>query len=306
MYRRELSRQRRLHLGNPLAGFLDRVEIKRIHPSGDALRTSMGPLEELAASIKEKGLLEPIVVRPEDGGFEVVAGNRRLEACKRLGLRSIPCHVADLNDREAFEVSLVENIQHETMNAIDEARAFKKYVDEYGYGGISELAEKIGKSQGYVSIWIRLLSLPKGVKEEVIRRRISPSVAQELVSVGDGSEDEIVEIIRERHLSMREVRRIVKGRRSQGSQTQREMLASDLDAPLPDMSDKGAQAIDRALAKAVASLRMDMYRQGEVIGDVADQWVVAELLIQCRAALNEQIDTLLRFRKKLHRETAKS
>ena len=306
MYPRELSRQRRLHLGNPLAGFLDRVEIKKIQPSGDALRTSMGSLEELAASIKEKGLLEPIVVRPADGGFEVVAGNRRLEACKRLGLRSIPCHVADLNDREAFEVALVENIQHETMNAIDEARAFKKYVDEYGYGGISELAEKIGKSQGYVSNRIRLLSLPKGVKEEVIRRRISPSVAQELVAVGDGGEDEIVEIIRERHLSMREVRRIVKGRRGQALQRQKEMLASDLDAPLPDLSEGGAQAIDRALAKALASMRMDMYRLGEVIGDVADQWMVAELLIQCRATLNEQIDSLLRFRKKLRRVAVES
>ena len=301
-----MSRQRRLHLGNPLAGFLDRVEIKKIQPSGDALRTSMGSLEELAASIKEKGLLEPIVVRPADGGFEVVAGNRRLEACKRLGLRSIPCHVADLNDREAFEVALVENIQHETMNAIDEARAFKKYVDEYGYGGISELAEKIGKSQGYVSNRIRLLSLPKGVKEEVIRRRISPSVAQELVAVGDGGEDEIVEIIRERHLSMREVRRIVKGRRGQALQRQKEMLASDLDAPLPDLSEGGAQAIDRALAKALASMRMDMYRLGEVIGDVADQWMVAELLIQCRATLNEQIDSLLRFRKKLRRVAVES
>ena len=284
---------------------MDRVEIKRIHPSRNALRASMGPLEELAASIREKGLLEPIVVRPADGGFEVVAGNRRLEACKRLGLRSIPCHVADLSDREAFEVSLVENIQHETMNAIDEARAFKRYVDDYGYGGISELAEKIGKSQGYVSNRIRLLSLPKGVKEEVIRRRISPSVAQELVSAGDGADDEIVEIIRERHLSMREVRRIVKGRRGQGPDMQREALASDLDPPLPELSDDGAQAMDRALAKALASMRMDMYRLGEVIGDVADQWMVAELLIQCRATLNEQIDSLLKFRKKLRRAAAK-
>ena len=282
---------------------MDRVEIKRIQPSGDALRTSLGSLDELAASIKGKGLLEPIVVRPTDGGFEVVAGNRRLEACKRLGLRSIPCHVADLDDREAFEVSLVENIQHETMNAIDEARAFKKYVDEYGYGGVSELAEKIGKSQGYVSNRIRLLSLPKGVKEEVIRRRISPSVAQELVSAGDGAEGEIVEIIRERHLTMREVRRIMKGHRNQGPQRPKEPLSSDLDAPLPDLSEENAQAIDRALAKAVASLRMDMYRLGEAIDDVEEWWVVTELLFQCRAALNGQIDSLLRFRKKLHRET---
>ena len=284
--------------GNPLTGFLESLEIKRIGPSRYALRSDMGSLGELAASIKEKGLLEPIVVRPIDGRFEIIAGSRRLEACKRLGMRSIPCHVADLDDKEAFEVSIIENIQQETMNAIDEARAFKKYVDDFGYGGVTELAGKIGKSQGYVSNRIRLLSLPKGVREEIIRRRISPSVAQELVSLDD-SGDEIVEIIRERHLSMREVRRIVRRRHGLNPQ---EFVASDLDTRMPDLSERRMQTVDRAVAKAVASMRTDMYRLGEVIGDVSDQWVLAELLSQCRTALNEQIDTLLRFRKKLHRE----
>lgn len=286
--------------GNPLTGFLESLEIKKIGPSKSALRSAMGSLEELAASIREKGLLEPIVVRPVDGGFEVVAGNRRLEACKRLGMRSIPCHVADLDDKEAFEVSIIENVQQETMNAIDEARAFKKYVDEYGYGGVSELAEKIGKSQGYVSNRIRLLSLPMEVREEVIRRRISPSVAQELVSMDDTNGSEIVEIIREHHLSMREVRRIV--RRHHGQELLEDgSLASDLDARFPDLSERRLQTVDRALAKAVASLRTDMYRLGEVMGDVSDQWVLTELLFQCRSTLNDQIDSLLRFRKKLHR-----
>ena len=283
---------------------MESLEIKRISPSRNALRSDLGSLKELAASIAEKGLLEPIVVRYDRGGFEVVAGNRRLEACKSLGMRSIPCHVVDLDDREAFEISLVENIQHETMNAIDEARAFKRYVDDYGYGGISELAEKIGKSQAYISNRIRLLALPKGVREDVIRRRISPSVAQELVSL-DSDSGEIVEIIREQHLSMREVRRVVKGRRGLGLRQDEEFASSDLDARFPDLSERRAQTADRALARAVASLRMDTYRLGEVIDDVADQWVVNEMLLQCRGALNEQIDSLLRFRKKFLRSSAK-
>jgi ParB family chromosome partitioning protein len=216
-------------------------------------------------------------------------------------MRSIPCHVVDLDDREAFEVSLVENIQHETMNAIDEAKAFKKYADVYGYGGISKLAEKIGKSQAYISNRIRLLALPKEVKQDVIRRRISPSVAQELVSLDDGDSGEIVEIIREQRLSMREVRRIVKGRHGQGLQ-QEAFARSDLDARIPDASERMEQVADRALSRAVASLRMDTYRLGEVIDDVADQWVLAEMLTQCRANLNEQVDALVKFRKKfLHR-----
>ena len=260
----------------------------------------MGSLDELAASIDEKGLLEPIVVRPIATGFEVVAGNRRLEACKRIGMRSIPSHVVDLDDREAFEMSLVENIQHETMNAIDEASAFKKYVEDFGYGGISELGKKIGKSQGYISNRIRLLALPKGVREDVIRRRISPSVAQELVSF-DGGNGDIVELIREHHLSMREVRRIVKGGHGQSLQMAEGVEPSDLDSRALDFTEKRAQTAERAFSRAVASLRMDTYRLGEVIDDVGDQWVVTEILSQCRATLNGQIDNLLKFRKKLLR-----
>lgn len=285
-----------------MTGFIEGLEIKRITPSRNALRSEMGPLDELAASIAEKGLLEPIVVRFAPGGFEVVAGNRRLEACKMLGMRSIPCHIVDLDEREAFEVSLVENIQHETMNPIDEARAFKKYADDYGYGGISQLAEKIGKSQAYISNRIRLLALSKGVRDDVIRRRISPSVAQELVSLGDDDADEIVEIIRERHLSMREVRRIVK--RHHGRDQFGELPSSDLDARSPDLTELKAQTAARAIARAVASMRMDSYRLGEVIDDVADQWVLMETLLPCRATLNEQIDNLLRFKKKFLREAA--
>jgi ParB family chromosome partitioning protein len=288
-----------------MTGFMEGLEIKRISLSRNALRSEMGPLDELAASIAEKGLLEPIVVRFAPGGFEVVAGNRRLEACKMLGMRSIPCHVVDLDDREAFEISLVENIQHETMNPIDEARAFKKYADDYGFGGISQLAEKIGKSQGYISNRIRLLALPKAVRDDLIRRRISPSVAQELVSLGDDGTGEIVEIIRERHLSMREVRRIVRRQRGLVLGQQGEFSASDLGARIPDMTEQRAQTADKAIARAVASMRMDSYRLGEVIDDVADQWVLTELLMPCRASLNGQIDNLLRFRKKFLRESVK-
>ena len=265
----------------------------------------MGPLDELAVSIGEKGLLEPIVVRFVLGGFEVVAGNRRLEACKMLGMRSIPCHIVDLDDREAFEVSLVENIQHETMNPFDEARAFKKYADDFGYGGISQLAEKIGMSQAYISNRIRLLALPKGVRDDVIRRRISPSVAQELVSLAEGETDEIVEIIRERRLTMREVRRIVRRHRERPAGRPGEASSSDLDARAPDIAELRAQTASKAISRAVASMRVDSYRLGEIIDDVADQWMLTETLLPCREALNEQIDNLLRFRKKLLRKSAK-
>jgi ParB family chromosome partitioning protein len=288
---------------NPLTGFLESVELSKIHPSRRGLRSQMGSLEELIASIEEKGLLEPIVVRPVENGFEVVAGNRRLEACRRLKMHRIPCHIVELDDREAFEVSLVENVQHETMNPIDEARAFKRYVDDYGYGGVSELAKKIGKSQEYVSNRLRLLSLPNEVQEEVIRRRITVSAAQELASMNDKVVREVIKIAGEQHLSMREVRTIAKYYRKTSQQGE---LSSffDLGANYPDPWERRTRRIDRALARAVASLKMDKYRLKDVIYDVedeGDEWVVREILLQCMRGLNEQIDMLLRFRKRFMR-----
>jgi len=147
------------------------------------LRSDLGQLDELIASIEEKGLLEPIVVRPVEDGFEVVAGYRRLEACKRLGWRRIPCHIIELDDREAYEVSLIENLQHKSLDPIEEALAFKRYVEEYGYGSVTELARRIEKSPSYVSRMIALLSLPDDVREELVRRRKSPSIAQELLNL---------------------------------------------------------------------------------------------------------------------------
>ena len=202
----------------------------------------MGSLGELIASIEEKGLLEHVVVRPVENGFEIVAWNRRLEACRRLKMGRIPCHIVELDDREAFEVSLVENVQRETMNPIDEARAFKKYVDDYGYGGVSELARKIGKSQEYVSNRMRLLSLPKKVRDEAIRRRITSSAAQELAPLDEKDASEVVEMIRERHLSMREVRRIVKYRQTSQQRGGPSFSPSDLDAPTTPMRRRGGRA----------------------------------------------------------------
>jgi ParB family chromosome partitioning protein len=86
---------------------MEELEVHSIHPPKFSLRSDLGQLDELISSIEEKGLLEPIVVRPVEDGFEVVAGHRRLEACKRLGWRKIPCHIIELDDREAYEVSLI-------------------------------------------------------------------------------------------------------------------------------------------------------------------------------------------------------
>ena len=247
-------------------------------------------------SIQDKGLLEPIIVRPSIDGYEVVAGMRRYEACKKLGWRRVPAHVVELDDREAFEVSLLENIQRETLNPMEEARAFRSYVEDYGYGGETELARKIGKSQEYVSKRIGLLSLPQRVQDQIMRRRITPSVAQELTMLNDEDAEEMADEIGARELTLREVRRIIRHRQS------KDRLAED-DSPGFGQTDrsgleKRARRVSRELNIAIASLGGAVIRLGEVAENLESEWVVRESIFVCRDSIRGQIENLARLKRK--------
>ena len=152
----------------------DSIPLRTIKPSRYSVRdrritpAAESTIRELAASIHQNGLLNPIIVRPVEDGFEIVAGNRRFEACKLLHWKHISAKVKDLSEKNAFEIQLIENIQRQTMNPIEEARAFKKYTADFGWGGESELARKISKSEQYVSNRIQLLRLPKNIIEPTI------------------------------------------------------------------------------------------------------------------------------------------
>ena len=281
---------------NPLAGFLESVELRVVRPSRAVLRNEPRAMSGLMLSIQDKGLLEPIIVRPSVDGYEVVAGMRRYEACKKLGWRRVPAHVVELDDREAFEVSLLENIQRETLNPIEEARAFRKYVEEYGYGGETQLARKIGKSQEYVSRRIGLLSLPQRVQDQIMRRRIAPSVAQELTLLNDEDAEEMADEIGAHKLTLKEVRRIIRHRQSKGE--------AKGDAPLGfgsadvDALEKRVRRVSRELNIAIASLGGTVIRLGEVADNLEREWVVRESIFICRDSIREQIENLTRLKRK--------
>jgi len=284
---------------NPLAGFLESVELRMVRPSRAVLRAEPGPMSGLMLSIQDKGLLEPIIVRPSTSGYEVVAGMRRYEACKKLGWRRVPAHVVELDDREAFEVSLLENIQRETLNPIDEARAFRKYVEEYGYGGETELARKLGKSQEYVSKRIGLLSLPQRVQDQIIRRRITPSVAQELTLLNDEAAEEMADEIGAHALTLREVRRIIRHRQSKAE------VAGDGSRGFEPVDravlEKRTRRVSRELNIAVASLGGAVIRLGEVAENLESEWIVRESIFICRDSIREQIENLTRLKRKYER-----
>ena len=173
----------KLFSSSPLIlGIIEDIDLSRIKRSSYLSRNMSDDTSiELANSIKEKGLLQPILVRTKESYFEIVSGNRRYHACKSLGWRKIICHVLDLDDKEAFEISLIENIQRKTLDPKEEAQAFKTYIMDHGWGGISHLSAKIGKSVSYVHRRIKLLDLPLDVLNSISNSSISTSCSRRIV-----------------------------------------------------------------------------------------------------------------------------
>jgi ParB family chromosome partitioning protein len=282
-------------VATPLLGILEEIEISKIRPSSQPTRDDLGALQELAASIKEKGLLHPIVVRHVRDGFEVVAGNRRLEACKMLGIKQIPCHIVELDDKEAYEASLIENIQRKTLNPIEEAKAFKKYVDEYGFGSVSELARKIGKSHSYVSRRIALLSLPKTIQDALVRHRTNPSVAQELLPLDEELREQIGEYAIKERVTAHVVRRLVKHVR-EGKSVYELWLQPRL---FKDEYTRKTERAIRAIDKCVSSLRVCLMRVDDVLDTFEDEWMLREIIMRHRISIHEMIDNLIKLKRKL-------
>jgi ParB family chromosome partitioning protein len=253
-------------------------------------------VEELALSIRQQGLLQPIVVRPKNHKYEVVAGNRRLEAVRSLKLRKISCHVIELSDREAYEVALVENVHHKTMNPIEEAMAFQKYVESYGWGGISDLASRIGKSQEYVTKRLQLLRLPEKVQLEIIRQRITVSSALEMLPLDQSEIQNLMEYVIKNPLTRNEIRQAVKTARRRRSTPLNEV--DELERQF-NLNEKELALLDNALKKCIAIMKSALVNFDDVLESIGEDWIIKELLMQYRLIMHGDIDTFLKLRKRL-------
>jgi len=162
----------------------NRMAIEDLHPGRMQPRTRLDAegLVELASSIREHGVLEPILVRRRAaGGFEIIAGERRWRAAQQAGLKEVPIFMHDLDDEAAFEAALVENLQREDLNAMETARAFQRLVDDYGYTQ-ETIAAKVGKERSTVANALRLLKLPHDVMELVEDGQLSEGHARALLA----------------------------------------------------------------------------------------------------------------------------
>ena len=164
-----------------------KIDVQRISPNPEQPRLAFdeATLEELAASIREHGVLQPILVRPlDDGEFQLIAGERRWRASKAAGLATIPALVEEFDDDTALEISIIENLQREDLSPLDEAAMYDRMVRDHGYS-VRRLAQKLGKDKGYLENRLRLADAPDEVRELVSLRKDTLSHAYELMKVED-------------------------------------------------------------------------------------------------------------------------
>lgn len=166
---------------------------------------------KLVASLKRSGIIQPIVVRKTERGYEIIAGERRWRAAQAAGLQEVPVIIREAGDLEVAEISLIENIQREELNAIEEATAYQTLTDKFGLSQ-EEISSRVGKDRSTVSNTVRLLKLPGAVKDAVIKKHISPGHARSLLALNSSEEQlEVLALILKKSLNVRETERAIKG-----------------------------------------------------------------------------------------------
>ncbi|WP_120633041.1 ParB/RepB/Spo0J family partition protein [Ruegeria sp. EL01] len=221
------------------------VPIEKLRANPNQPRRTFMPeqLDELAASVKEKGVIQPLIVRSVgDGAYEIVAGERRWRAAQMAQLHEIPVIVREFDDTEVLEVAIIENIQRADLNAVEEAAGYKQLMDRFGHTQ-EKLAEALGKSRSHIANLLRLLSLPMDVQTLVIEGKLSAGHARALITAENPSE--LAKIIVRDGLSVRATESLVK-KQQQG----------DVERPAPRSRnlDAGKDADTRALEKDLSAI----------------------------------------------------
>lgn len=284
---------------------IEQIEMKMIRPSSFAVRDKFQKYSEeddtLVSSIREYGLLQPIIIRPLSHGFEIVAGHRRYHACRSLRWRFIACKIREMSDKQAFEIQLTENIQRKTMDPIEEAEAFRKYVIDFGWGGVCDLAKRIGKSEEYVSHRIQLLKLPDEIKKKISDNMINVSKAIEISSIPVDSHPQILEEIIRNKISVKKLREMKRA------------IKENIDEQNTHLSNRNNSYFFKSLKiakKASLSLRVSLARIDNLIEEVEvtiepeNRTEIINFLMEIRLKIHELIDETIRF-KNYSRKTIK-
>lgn len=205
-------------------------------------------LEDLTASVKEKGIIQPIVVRPLGANaFEIVAGERRWRAAQRAALHEVPVVVVELSDREALEVAIIENVQRSDLNPLEEAQGYEALMAEFSYTQ-QDLSKVIGKSRSHIANTLRLMKLPEQVKTYVADGRLTAGHARALLTHDDPAR--VAREVVEKGLNVRDVEALAKVKTAVASPAR------------PAAQDADTRAVERRLAEALG-LKVQLQTKGE-------------------------------------------
>ena len=283
-----------------LCGMIEDIDICNLETSPAYYPSIHSRINDLSRSILEKGLLHPLVVRQvkTDGQYQIIAGNRRYAACKALGWRKIPCHIIEVdNDREAFEISLIENIQRRTLNPIEEAHAFKAYVSDFGWGGVSDLANKIGKSPSYVDRRLQLLKLPLDVLEKIDCSLLNIAAAEELIPIhNESKQSKLGDLISRKRLSIKNVRTLIREHEDSIYDNDLNENITQMPKDISELDKKARKSLD----KSMIVFKIAMNKMTDIMQTMEDNWIIYEILAQHRNILNTQIDLLIKQKKKIY------
>ena len=277
---------------------VEQIELKILRASQFAVRDKFQKTANeddmlLSNSIKEHGLLQPILVRPLAHGFEIVAGHRRFQACRSLRWRFIPCKIRDMSDKQAYEIQLTENMQRKSMDPVEEAEAFRRYVIDLGWGGVTELAKKIGKSEEYVSHRLQLLKLPEDIKEKIISTRLNVSQAMDLTTIPPDKQSQIIDQVIKNNLTVKQIRQVK-------SVLKEECAFEDLPHD-PDNLPKSVRTV-RITKKTCLALRVTLARLDNLIDEVhvtieaGQRAEIINFLMGIRLKTHNLIDETIRFK----------
>jgi ParB family chromosome partitioning protein len=201
------------------------IELLKPNPNNPRRVFSESQLDELAQSIRDRGIIQPIIVRPAShDNYEIVAGERRWRAAQRAGLHDVPVVVVEVSDGDALQLAIIENIQRADLNPIEEANAYQRLADEFGYSQ-EEVAKTVGKSRPHIANTLRLLKLNKWVQELITTNKLDAGHARILVGLED--QTELAGLIVARGYSVRQVEAMVRERATRAADKPREPRSKD-------------------------------------------------------------------------------
>jgi len=229
------------------------IDQLKANPNNPRKTFAEADLDDLAKSIRDKGLLQPILVRPiANGEYEIVAGERRWRAAQRAGVHDVSVVVRDLTDGEALEMALIENVQRSDLNPLEEARAYGQLIDQFSYTQ-QQLADSIGKSRSHIANTLRLMNLPEAVRAEIEQGRLTAGHARALVATD--SPAELAARIIKLGLSVREAENLARG------------AASPKKPKAKPEKDADTRALEKLVSEAIG-LKLEITHRGDGSGTI--------------------------------------